>query len=131
MRRSRLDFIRIYRLLQSFLRNKTSPSSPECEKHRGCPDTYDDTLILALRLFQTLWQLSYRETLETVSKAGFSVPALSTYHYRIRKIPISVLQELLEQTGEALFRRHKGKWRSLMVDGTEQRSICIEMVSRD
>jgi hypothetical protein len=58
------------------------------------------------------------ETLETVSKAGFSVPALSTYHYRIRKIPISVLQELLERTGEAFFRRHKGKWRSLMVDGT-------------
>jgi len=88
MRRLRLDFVCIYRLLQTFLRNKTSPSSPECEKHRGCPDTYDDTLILALRLFQTLWQLSYRETLETVSKAGFSVPALSTYHYRIRKIPI-------------------------------------------
>jgi len=33
----------------------------------------------------------YRETLETVSKAGFSVPALSAYHYRIRKISISVL----------------------------------------
>jgi hypothetical protein len=125
MRRLRLDFVCIYRLLQTFLRNKTSPSSPECEKHRGCPDTYDDTLILALR------RLSYRETLETVSKAGFSVPALSTYRHRIKKIPISVLQELLEQTGEALFRRHKGKWRSLMVDGTEQRSICIEMVSRD
>jgi len=67
--------------------------------------------------------------LETASKAGFSVPALSTYRHRIKKIPISVLQELLEQAGEALFRKHKGKWRSLMVDGTEQRSICIEMVS--
>ena len=43
---------------------------------------------------------------------------MSTYHYRIRKIPISVFQELLEQTGEAVFRRHKGKWQSLMVDGT-------------
>ena len=43
---------------------------------------------------------------------------MSTYHYRIRKIPISVLQELLEQRGEAVFRRHKGKWQSLMVDGT-------------
>jgi len=61
MRRSRLDFVRIYRLLQTFLRNKTFPSSPECEKHRGRPHTYDDTLIIAL------WRLSYRETLETVS----------------------------------------------------------------
>jgi hypothetical protein len=118
MRRSRLDFIRIYRLLRSFLRNKISQFSSECEKHRGRPHTYDDTLIIALWLFQTLWRLSYRETLETVSKVGFSVPALSTYHYRIRKIPISVLQELLEQTREAVFRRHKGKWQSLMVDGT-------------
>jgi hypothetical protein len=66
-------------------------------------------LILALWLFQTLWRLSYRETLDTVSRAGFSVPALSTYHYKIRKISISVLQELLEQTGIALFRRHKEK----------------------
>ena len=83
MRRSRLDFIRIYRLLRSFLRNKTSQSSPECERHRGRPHTYDDILlIIALWLFQTLWRLSYRETLEAVSKAGFSVPALSTYHYR-------------------------------------------------
>jgi hypothetical protein len=109
MRRSRLNFTRICSSLQSFFWNKTSSSSLGCEKHRGRPHTHDNTLILALWLFQTLWRLSYRETLDTVSRAGFSVPALSTYHYRIRKISILVLQELLEQTGIALFRRHKEK----------------------
>jgi len=47
MQLSMSDFIRIYGFIQGFLRNKTSPSSPGCEKHQGRPHTYDDTLTLA------------------------------------------------------------------------------------
>jgi len=43
----------------------------------------------SLCLFQSLWQISYRETLETASKDGFLGPSLSTYHYRVQKFPLS------------------------------------------
>jgi len=77
MRCSRLKFPRIYSLVCDFLKEK-APSTP---KRRGRP-----RIFIALWLFQTLWRISYRETLETASKDGFS-------DYRVRKYPLNLLQE--------------------------------------
>ena len=69
-------------------------------------------------LYQTLYDLSYREVLEIASHESFSVPALSVYHYRVKKLDEGPLQKLVEKSGKVLFQKNLEEWESLMTDGT-------------
>jgi len=50
-----------------------------------------------LWLYQNLKKISYREVLKEVKQLGFPTPALSTYHYRVSKLPSELTQKLLSQ----------------------------------
>ena len=80
-------------------------------RQRGRPRTYDNTLILTLWLYQTLWRASYREVLEIAQQAGFSTPALSTYHYRVSQLPLKLFQYLIIQIGKNLTSQNSTPWR--------------------
>jgi len=114
MRRSRLPLPKLYNLVQTYLKDSTFPSS----RQRGRPRTYSDALILALWLYQTLWRASYREVLEEARRSGLPTPALSTYHYRVSRLPLPLFQRLLTQVGWVLAQQRPGTWRFLLVDGT-------------
>lgn len=114
MRRSKYSFCKMLQLVKELLKENPILTS----KKIGRPKSYDDVFIISLWLFQTLHKFSYREILEYVSLEGYSVPALSTYHYRVQKLPKEVLQELIEKVGEIFFRRDGKRWKGLVVDGT-------------
>ena len=57
MRRPRLTLQKIYALIQKYLKEKPLVRL----RQRGRPRTYDNTLILTLWLYQTLWRASYFE----------------------------------------------------------------------
>jgi len=109
MRRSRLPLIKIYRLVQTYLKD----SQRSHLRQRGRPRRYTDALVLSLWLYQTVWDLSYREVLEEAERAGFPTPALSTYHYRVGALPLERFQRLLIQLGKGLAQRAPGAWEVL------------------
>jgi len=114
MRRSRLPLQKIYTLVQKYLKD----SPPVRFRQRGRPQTYSDTWILTLWLYQTLWRASYRKVLDISRQTGFTTPALSTYHYRVCQLPLKLFQYLLVQIGKDLARQNSKAWRVLLVDGT-------------
>ena len=60
----------------------------------------------------------HREVLEEARQSGFPTPALSTYPYRVRQLPLERFQRLLTQVGRALAQQNPAAWRVLLVDGT-------------
>lgn len=108
MRRSRLPLPKPYSLVQKHLNDST----PARLGQRGRPRTYRDAGILTLWLDPTLWQAAYREGLEEARQAGFPTPAWSTYHDRVRPLPLELFQHVLAQVGKVLARH------LLLVNGT-------------
>ena len=110
MRRSKLNAKIIFKITQSLKREKTLVQ-------RGRPKTYTDALIISIFLYQTLKGLSYREALEETSFALGKVPSLSTYHYRISKLPKKLLKILLQDLAKKLLQKEKILY-FLLSDGT-------------
>lgn len=114
MRRSRLPLSALYPLVQASLQDP-SPARP---LQRGRPRAYPDVWILTLWVSQTLWRTSYRETLDIARQEGFPTPALGTYHYRRRRLPLSLFPALLTRVGQVLRQRDPEAGHVLLVDGT-------------
>ena len=111
MRRTKLTLETIYSILKNILKEKTQP------KRKGRPRAYPDTLILSIFLYQTLRGLSFREVLEEAERTFENVPSLSDYHYRVKRIPKTTLQDILLSTFKKLL--SKGlRIKLLMADGT-------------
>jgi hypothetical protein len=114
MRRSRLPLSGLYPLVQAYLKDHP-PTRP---RPRGRPPTYSDAWVLTLWFYQTLWRTSYRETLAMARREGFPTPALGAYHYRRRRLPLSLFPALLTRVGQVLRQRDPEARQVLWVDGT-------------
>ncbi len=90
MKKTELTLEAIYSTLKKTLKEKTQP------KRKGRPRAYPDILILSILIYQTLRGLSFREVLEEAKRTFKNVPTLSCYHYRVKKIPKTTLQEILD-----------------------------------
>src|SRR3990167_438731 len=105
MRRTSIKPKRIYELAQEYLSdNKIIVSHP----YGGRPRDYDDALILTIACIQNLHQFSFREALEFCGDIFPELPTLSTYHYRLSKIPPDTAQGFVAYLGE---KSAKSKWR--------------------
>ena len=111
MRRSKLNLETIYKITRAAIKEKPFIT-------RGRPRTYSDILILTLLLYQTLKNLSYRETLEEAFTTFGKAPALSTYHYRVSKLPEKLLKTLLQELAKKLFNKQGNQALFLITDGT-------------
>ena len=92
-----LSFQEIYDLIEKYFKD----NNLTCSK-RGRPRKYEDVWILTLWLYQNLRRISYRKVLEEARKFGFPTPTLSTYHYRVSKLPLDISQYLLTKIEEIL-----------------------------
>ncbi len=110
MRRSKLNLKVIFKITQAVITEKPLSS-------RGRPRTYSDALIIAIFLYQILRNLSYREVLEEASFVFGQAPALSTYHYRVSKLPKKLIKEILKRLAQKLLSK-EGKVNFLIADGT-------------
>ena len=99
MPRSRISLQKLYNLVKKYLKEEQSASLKQ-----GRPQTYNNTWILTLYLYQTLYKASYREVLKLAQEAGFPTPSLSTYHYRVRQLPKKLFQEVLAKIKKDLAR---------------------------
>jgi len=109
MRRTKLTLETIYNLLQFTLKEKLLK--------KGRPKTYSDAFVITIFLYQILKGLSYREVLEEASGVFSKVPCLSTYHYRIKKLPKTLLQNTITLIAKKLC--HKLSDSPLLIaDGT-------------
>ena len=106
MRRTKIALKDIYKLLGTILKEKRS-------RKRGRPKVYSEILILSLFLYQILKGLSYREVLEEASWVFSSLPFLSTYHYRIKRLSKKLLQKVI-----FLIFKNYSNLRIWIVDGT-------------
>ena len=109
MRRSKLKLKVIYKITKSIIKEKPLT-------FRGRPRTYSDVFIISVFLYQTLKNLSYREVLEETSDILGKRPALSTYHYRVSKLPEQMLKALLHELALRLLAKEKVRF--LICDGT-------------
>ena len=89
MRRTKLALKLIHSITKKLLKEKTHP------KRKGRPKTYPDALIISIFLYQILRGLSFREVLEEAKRTFKNVPTLSDYHYRVKKMPKTTLQNIL------------------------------------
>ena len=110
MRRSKLRLKTILKITQAIINEKPMA-------FRGRPKTYSDALIISIFLYQTLKNLSYREVLEEAYDILGQSPALSTYHYRVSKLPKSLLKFLLRELAKKLLAK-EGSFDFLIADGT-------------
>jgi len=110
MRRTKIALKDIYKLLGTILKEKRS-------RKRGRPKVYSEILILSLFLYQILKGLSYREVLEEASWVFSSLPFLSTYHYRIKRLSKKLLQKVIFLIFKRIFKNYSNL-RVWIVDGT-------------
>jgi hypothetical protein len=79
-------------------------------KQRGRPRKYKDEFIIAIFLYQTLKQYSYREVLQELKYLGFKTPSLNDYRYRIKQLNKNILKLLLEKTGQHFNEKIRDKY---------------------
>lgn len=91
---------------------------PEERKGRGKPRTYSECVILALFICKTLNNWSYRELLFFARRKFRRLPALSTLHYRFKKISPELLESIFQYVRQRLLGILKPGFRYLFVDGT-------------
>ena len=110
MRRSKLRLKIIYKITRSIINERPLV-------FRGRPKIYSEALIISIFLYQTLKDLSYREALEEASDILGLKPALSTYHYRVSKIPEKFLKILLQELARRLLKKEH-RFSFFISDGT-------------
>lgn len=122
MRRTTIKPKRLYELAREYMALRHMPiSNPE----GGRPREYDDALILTIACIQNLNSYSFREALEYCEDYFKELPALSTYHDRLKLLTSDIAQGFVEYTGkkvkEAVPDNKKTspkKGRLFVVDGT-------------
>lgn len=120
MRRTAIKPQRLYELAREYLASRHVPLSPNPEG--GRPRTYDDALILTIASIQNLNQYSFREALEYCEDYFKELPALSTYHDRLKLLTSDIAQGFVEYIGKKIKKTGKQqtseKERLFVVDGT-------------
>ncbi len=121
MRRTTIKPKRLYELAREYMALRHMPiSNPE----GGRPRSYDDALILTIACLQNLNQYSFREALEFCQDHFKELPALSTYHDRLKLLTSDIAQGFVEYTGKKVKdalpgnkKTSKEKGRLFVVDG--------------
>lgn len=122
MRRTTIKPTRLYELAREYMALRHVPMlNPE----GGRPRSYDDALILTIACIQNLNQYSFREALEFCEDYFKELPALSTYHDRLKLLTSDIAQGFVEYTGKKVKeslphnkKTSKEKGRLFVVDGT-------------
>jgi Transposase DDE domain. len=116
MRKTGISFKQIYKLTKRFF--KKIKYKEKKNSQRGRPRKYKDEFIIAIFLYQTLKQYSYREVLQELKYFGFKTPSLNDYHYRIKQFNENTLKLLLEKTGQYFIEKTKDKIQCYIADAT-------------
>lgn len=115
MRRTAIRPARIYGLAREFL---GTPKAAPGNGKGGRPRQYDDALVLTIACVQNLHQFSYREALEFCGDLFPDVPALATYHYRLKRMSGGTGQRFVEFLGTKITEKTHRKVRFYIADGT-------------
>jgi hypothetical protein len=116
MRKTGISFKQIYKLVKRFF--KKIEYKEKKNSQRGRPRKYKDEFIIAIFLYQTLKQYSYREVLQELKCLGFKTPSLNDYHYRVKQLNENTLKLLLEKTGQHFIEKIKDKIQCYIADAT-------------
>ncbi len=119
MNRTLIEIKTIYKLTKKLapsLRRKRLRKSGS----RGRPKFYPDALFMTMFLVRQLSGYSYRETLKAVSRALKlkSIPAVSTLHYRLSKMPTSLFIEFHNFVVNWILSNYRDSIKLLIVDAT-------------
>jgi len=93
----------------------------EKEKKRGRPKKYDDKIIIFALILRVLKELSFRELEEELRELKYfnQIPDFSTIHYRMKKIQIENLNELIGRIAKDIMKEIKNKeFYCIIADGT-------------
>lgn len=117
MRRTAIKLNRIYELAQDYIASRHNPTD---KSKGGRPRIFSEALILTLACLQNLHQFSFREVLEfNQDYLKKKAPTLSTYHYRIKRVPIEIIQDFVEYISSKIKEIGKeGIQDILIMDGT-------------
>ena len=114
MRRTTMSFKEIYEITEIFLKEINYEDKRRNDK-RGRPRKYQYSFILAIFLYQTLKQYSYREVIQELKQLGHEILSLNDCYYRVKYLDEGILKLLLEKTGQYLTRKNKDKNSNLTV----------------
>ena len=94
MIRTKITISFVYRLTKKFASSLRRKRFQNIHR-KGRPQFYSDALFLTMLLVRQIYGYSYRETLQAIKNELKlkSLPALSTSHYRLKKMPTSLIIE--------------------------------------
>lgn len=98
MNKQDLKFKEILELTKQVLKEKDFTEKPK----GGRPRKYDDTLVIAIYVYQQIANLSFRKVLKKVKNEFGKAPYLSVYYYRISILPESLLNSIVEEVKSLL-----------------------------
>ncbi len=123
MKAKRLNFQQLLKLTKNYMHRRGQALVRYLhpfKTKRGRPTKYPDDLILTLLFLQVAWKLSFRD-LEHFAVQTFgreNVPDFSTYYYRLKKLPPTLLIDFLNFISRRLLGKYHRQVRFLIVDGT-------------
>jgi hypothetical protein len=106
MRKTGISFKQIYKLTKRFFKKIKYKEKKNSQRDR--PRKYKDEFIIAIFLYQTLKQYSYREVLQELKYLGFKTPSIN--NYQIKQLNENILKLLLEKTGQHFIEKIKDKY---------------------
>lgn len=107
-------------LSKKFFEIKEKGKEKKERRRRGRPRTYHDYLILALLLFKTSKDLSFRDTEDRAKEeTKENIPHFSSIHYRFNTLDEKIVKEFISFVGEEIMEKEGRKeFRYVIVDGT-------------
>lgn len=92
----------------------------DSKNKRGRPRKYSESLIIALLFLKVIQQLSFRELIYWARQILGEVPALSTLHYRFRKISLKVIRKIEQAIIDEILKENEDKKfiEIITIDGT-------------
>lgn len=95
-----LPYKEVLKLCKRYFKKKEKPK-------RGKPKIYEDYFIIFIAIIMQMYKYSFRETIVILERElKRKLPALSTLHYRLKKLDDKILEEAILKISQEIIKKN-------------------------